>query len=300
MTDATPPLPATERSNPDASRIDAMSTLDMLTLINREDQRVALAVQRELPNIALAVDAVYARLSTGGRLFYTGAGTSGRLGVLDASEMPPTFSVPHGVVIGIIAGGERAVRYPIEGAEDDVAAGANDLQAHGFAATDALVGIAASGRTPYVIGALRYARGLGAVTISLACSMPAAVHDAAEINIAPLPGPEVISGSTRMKSGTAQKLVLNMLSTGVMVRLGKTYGNLMVDLMSTNKKLEDRARRIVAEAAGATPGQAAELLAQAGGEVKTAILMHRLNIGAAEARERLARAGGVMRAALGE
>lgn len=294
----TEPLPATETINKRSANLDTLSTVDMLQLINAEDQLVATAVHTQIAAIAQAVDGISARMGAGGRLFYIGAGTSGRLGVLDASEMPPTFSVPHGSVIGIIAGGERALRFPIEGAEDDAAAGAADLQAHDFGNRDAVVGIAASGRTPYVIGALTHARALGGLTISLACSYPAPVHAAADINIAPLPGPEVIGGSTRMKSGSAQKLVLNMISTGVMVRLGKTYGNLMVDLMATNVKLADRARRIVAEATQASSAEAAALLQEADGEVKTAIVMRLCNISSAAARQRLTGAGGIVRAAL--
>jgi len=288
----------TETINDSTTQIDTLNTEQVLTLINSEDQRVALAVQKEIPNIAKAVDAISEKMRNGGRLFYVGAGTSGRLGVLDASEMPPTFGVSPDVIIGIIAGGDHALRNPIEGAEDDPERGKLDLMSRNFTGADCVIGIAASGRTQYVIGALNYANALGAITISLCCNSPAPVHDAAKINIAPLVGAEVIAGSTRMKSGTAQKLVLNMISTGCMIKQVKTYGNLMVDLKASNVKLRDRAKRIVAQAAGVDLALAESLLQQANGEVKTAIVAHKLNIGADAARARLIQYDGSVRRAI--
>ncbi len=265
----------------------------MLTLINAEDATVAAAVQAELPRIALAVDAIAARFGDGGRLFYIGAGTSGRLGVLDASECPPTFSVAAGLVQGLIAGGDMALRLSSEHSEDSPEEGARDLAAAGFGERDALVGIAASGRTPYVLGAVEFAQTLGALTVGLSCVPGSALAQAAEIAITPATGPEVLTGSTRMKAGTATKLVLNMLSTGVMVRTGATYGNLMVNVRPTNAKLVDRAQRIIAEVVGCDAEEAARLLKDAGG-VKVAIVMGRLGVSREAAEARLARAQGVL------
>ncbi len=287
----------TETSNPASAQIDSLTTSEMLSVINTADQEVALAVQREIPNIAKAVDAVVARMEAGGRLFYLGAGTSGRLGVLDASECPPTFNTPPGLVVGLIAGGDRALRHPIERAEDDPLQGQADLAGHDFSALDSVVGIAASGRTPYVLGALAYARSLGALTIGLSCTTDSEVAAAAEIAITPTPGPEVVTGSTRMRAGTATKLVLNMLSTGVMIRLGYVYGNLMVNVQPTNEKLVDRARRIIASIANVSYEQATDLLTS-GGSVRTAIVMHKLGLNRAEAEARLAAFKGRLRAAL--
>lgn len=287
----------TEAANPASARIDAMPTLDLLRTINAADAEVAPAVEREIEAIARAVDAVAARLSAGGRLFYIGAGTSGRLGVLDASECPPTFHTPPELVQGVIAGGDRALRFSVEGAEDDAEQGRRDLEARAFGPTDALVGIAASGRTPYVLGALRYAREVGALTIGLSCTANSPVAAASEIAITPLVGPEILTGSTRMRAGTATKLVLNMLSTGVMIRLGYVYGNLMVNVQPSNKKLVERARRIVAQLAGVSYGQAAQLL-EAGGSVRAAIVMHKRKVTRAEAETILARAKGSLRGAL--
>ncbi|MBI5650762.1 MAG: N-acetylmuramic acid 6-phosphate etherase [Chloroflexi bacterium] len=289
----------TEAHNPATAEIDTLSTLEMLRRINAEDQRVAHAVAVELPHIAQAVDAIAERMRAGGRLIYIGAGTSGRLGVLDASEMPPTFSTRPDQVIAIIAGGNAAITRSIEGAEDDAEQGKLDLANLNVSARDSVVGLAASGRTPYVIGALIEAHARGALTISVACNRPAPIQDVAQINIAPLVGPEVIAGSTRMKSGTAQKLVLNKLSTGVMIRLGKTFGNLMVDVQATNVKLRDRARRIVATAARIAEDEAEQLLARADGEVKTAIVIALARVSADDARRRLRAAGGSVRGALG-
>ena len=270
----------------------------MLRVINEEDRKVAPAVAREIPRIARAVEAVAAAMERGGRLFYIGAGTSGRLGVLDAAECPPTFNVPPELVQGIIAGGERALARATEASEDDPATGARDLRERGFTLNDVLVGLAASGRTPYVLGAIAHARGLGALTIGISCTPHSELSRAVDIPIEPLPGPEIIAGSTRMKAGTATKLILNMLSTAAMIRLGHVFGNLMVNVQPKNQKLIDRARRIIAEAAGVEPTRAAELLEEAGGSVKRAILMARLGIGFEEAEARLKACGGRVSEAL--
>ena len=290
----------TEQPNPASASIDALPTEEALRIINTEDQKVALAVAKEIPAIARAVDVAVAALECGGRLFYIGAGTSGRLGVLDASEIPPTYSAPPEMVQGIIAGGERALTRASETSEDDPSAGARDLVARGFTARDVLVGIAASGRTPYVLGAVSEARRLGAVTIGICCTPDAELSRAVDIPIAPLVGPEILAGSTRMKAGTAQKLVLNMLSTETFIRLGYVYGNLMVNVQPTNHKLVDRARRIIAEAAGVTPERAAELLAASGNRVRTAIVMGKAGLSREEADRRLAAAGGRVARALAE
>jgi N-acetylmuramic acid 6-phosphate etherase len=287
----------TEATNPASAAIDALPTEAMLRVINRADQEVAAAVERELANITAAVDAIAARLEGGGRLFYLGAGTSGRLGVLDASECPPTFNTPPELVQALIAGGDRALRHSIERAEDDPEQGKRDLAAREFGERDALLGIAASGRTPYVLGGLEYARQLGALTIGLSCTPNSQVAEAAEIAITPVPGPEIITGSTRMRAGTATKLVLNMISTGVMIRLGYVYGNLMVNVQPTNSKLTDRARRIIASIAGVSYEQASLLLAEAG-SVRTAVLMHQCKLTKAQAEARLAAAKGRLRVAL--
>ncbi|HEX4036888.1 MAG TPA: N-acetylmuramic acid 6-phosphate etherase [Acidobacteriaceae bacterium] len=287
----------TEARNPASERIDELPTLAMLEVIHSADQHAVAAVGRELPRIAAAVDAIAPRLSGGGRLFYTGAGTSGRLGVLDASECPPTFNTPPELVQGLIAGGDRALRRSIERAEDDPGQGARDLVDHNFAANDVLVGIAASGRTPYVLGAIEHARALGALTIGLTCVPGSPIEGAAELAITPDTGPEVVTGSTRMKAGTATKLVLNMLSTGVLIRLGYVYGNLMVNLQPTNTKLRDRAARIVAAITALDQPTAADLLAQAG-SVRTAVVMHQLRLSRNDAEKRLAAAHGRLREAL--
>jgi len=289
----------TEAQNPASAAIDSLPTLDILRVINVADQQVALAVERELPQIARAVDEIVVRLESGGRLFYTGAGTSGRLGVLDASECPPTFNTPPDLVQGLIAGGDHALRHSIERAEDDPEQGKQDLIAKNFSAKDALVGIAASGRTPYVLGGLAYARQLGALTIGLSCTTYSEVAQGAEIAITPRPGPEVITGSTRLRAGTATKLVLNMLSTGVMIRLGYVYGNLMVNVQPTNEKLVDRARRIIASIADVSYDEASALL-EAAGSVRVAIVMHKLSVSRAEAETKLAAAKGRLRVALEE
>ena len=290
----------TEQTNPASASIDTLPTEQALRIINAEDQRVAAAVEREIPAIARAVDAIVAALEGGGRLFYLGAGTSGRLGVLDASEIPPTFSAPSDMVQGIMAGGEAALSRATETTEDDPAIGARDLAARGFTAQDVLVGIAASGRTPYVLGAVALARRLGAVTVGICCTPDAELSRAVDFAIATLVGPEIVAGSTRMKGGTAQKLVLNMLSTATFIRLGYVYGNLMVNVQPKNEKLVDRARRIVARAAGVSPERAVELLAESGMSVRTAIVMGKAGIAREEAERRLAASGGRVRQALGE
>jgi N-acetylmuramic acid 6-phosphate etherase len=282
----------TEQQNPASAAIDTLPTEEMLRIVNAEDHRVADAVGREIPAIARAVDAIVEAFQRGGRLFYIGAGTSGRLGVLDAAECPPTFSVPPEMVQGIIAGGPAALSRATETTEDDPAIGARDLMERGFRARDVLVGIAASGRTPYVLGAVAGARHLGAVTVGISCTPDSKLARAAAIAITPLVGPEVIAGSTRMKAGTAQKLVLNMLTTGAFIRLGYVYGNLMVNVQPKNAKLADRARRIVAQAAGVTYERAGELLGAAGNSVRTAIVMGKTGAAREEAERKLAEAGG--------
>jgi N-acetylmuramic acid 6-phosphate etherase len=289
----------TEGQNPASSRIDSLSTLEMLKVINEADREVAYAVEREIPAIAKAIDAIVMRIEGGGRLFYAGAGTSGRLGVLDASECPPTFNTPPELVQGVIAGGDRALRWAVERAEDSPEQGETDLIERGLMSKDALVGIAASGRTPYVLGAIGYAKQIGALTIGLSCVTDSSVGRLSDIAITPVVGPEVITGSTRMRAGTATKLVLNMLSTGSLIRLGYIYGNLMVNVQPTNVKLEDRAKRIIAQAAVTSYDEAGELLRQ-GGSVQAAIVMKRLGVDRAEAERRLAEAKGKLRTALGE
>jgi N-acetylmuramic acid 6-phosphate etherase len=290
----------TEQTNPASAGIDSLPTCQALRIINAEDQKVALAVEKEIPAIARAVDAAVAALERGGRMFYIGAGTSGRLGVLDASEVPPTYSASPEMVQGIMAGGERALTRASETSEDDPSAGVRDLLAHGFTAQDVLVGIAASGRTPYVLGAVAEARRMGAVTIGICCVPDAELSKAVQIPIAPLVGPEVVAGSTRMKAGTAQKLVLNMLSTETFIRLGYVYGNLMVNVQPTNHKLRERARRIIAQAVGVSHERAGELLEAAGNRVRTAIVMGRAGLSREDAERRLTAAGGRVARAIAE
>jgi len=288
---------ATEARNPLTEHIDELPTVELLRLINDEDAKVAAAVAAVLPETSKAIDAIAGRFAEGGRLFYIGAGTSGRLGVLDASECPPTFSVPPTLFQGIIAGGDSALRKSSEGSEDSPEQGASDLAARGFAATDTLVGIAASGRTPYVLGALAHARNVGALTIALTCVPDSPMAAAADISIAPLTGPEVLTGSTRLKAGTATKLVLNMLSTGVMIRTGAVYGNLMVNVQTTNAKLIDRAQRILMTTTGLDRPSAATLLEQAG-SVKTAIVMQKLSLGRPDAEAAISAHRGSLAATL--
>ena len=293
----TDPL-TTEARNPASCAIDELSALQIVRLMNDQDAGVAAAVGQQAEPIARAVEAIAERIRRGGRLIYMGAGTSGRLGVLDASECPPTFNTPPEMVIGLIAGGDRALRSAIEGAEDVAENGKRDLQKIDLQPHDALVGIATSGRTPYVIGALQYASQIGALTIGFSCNEGCNLSPHVQIMIAPVVGPEVISGSTRLKAGTATKMVLNMLSTCAMVRLGKTYGNLMVDLRATNQKLTARSRRIVAEMTDLSLDQATSLLEQCDGEVKTAIVAHQCSVSPDQARRRLDQANGHLRRAL--
>lgn len=288
----------TERRNARSADLDTLPVTDLLLLVNDEDARVAPAVREAVPQIARAVEAVAAAFRAGGRLVYAGAGTSGRLGVLDSVECPPTFGTDPGQVVGLIAGGERAFVRAVEGAEDSGDLGAQDLAGIGFGPRDVLVGIAASGRTPYVIGALDHARAVGAVTVSIACNPGAAVSAHADVAIEVDAGPEVLTGSTRLKAGTAQKLVLNMISTAAMVQTGKVFGNLMVDVRPTNAKLLDRARRIVVEATGCDDATAEAALADADGHAKTAVVSVLAGCDAAQARDRLERAGGFVRDAL--
>lgn len=288
----------TERRNPASAHIDSCTTLEMVTIMQQEDSKIASAIEKILPEIARAIDATSQRLENGGRLFYLGAGTSGRLGILDASECPPTYGTDPELVQGLIAGGIPAIFRAQEGAEDNPGLAVHDLKEHGFSAKDVLVGIAASGRTPYVIGGLKYARELGALTIALACSEHAEIAALADIALTPVTGPEVVTGSTRMKAGTAQKLVLNMLSTGTMIKLGKVYGNLMVDVKASNKKLEERAIRIVMEGSGCERTEAEKALKGADGHAKLAILMVVAGVSAGEGKALLERTSGHLAAAI--
>ncbi len=288
----------TEQANPSTAEIDRLPVDRILGLIHEEDLRVAAAITPSIPSIALAVEGIERAIRGGGRLFYIGAGTSGRLGVLDAAECPPTFNVPPDLVQGVIAGGEQALISASEGAEDDAAAGPRDLAGRAFDRRDALVGISASGRTPYVLGAVAWARGMGAFTAGVSCAPDSELSRSAEVAITLVTGPEVIAGSTRMKAGTATKMALNMISTAVMVRLGYVYGNLMVNVRPTSEKLRARACRIVSSAGRVSRRQAAELLRQTGGDVRTAIVMARLEVGPQEARARLEAAGGRVAEAL--
>ncbi len=286
----------TERRNPRTVNIDLAAPEVIVDLMNAEDRLVADAVASQREMIARTISAVETAFRGGHRLFYIGAGTSGRLGVLDASECPPTFGTEPGMVIGVIAGGDRALRTPVEGAEDDANGGIAALREHALGAGDVVVGIAASGTTPYVRGALAYARSVGAITALIACSEPpAAMRDVCDMLMLPIVGPELLTGSTRLKAGTATKMVCNMITTGAMIRIGKSYGNLMVDLRATNEKLTDRAERIMMEVAGIARNEAREWLARADGAVKLAIVMHALRVDVATARARLAEAGGVIR-----
>jgi N-acetylmuramic acid 6-phosphate etherase len=288
----------TEQTNSASVAIDTLSSLEIVQLMNAEDRKIADAVAAVAENIAIAVDKIAEQMRLGGRLFYIGAGTSGRLGVLDASECPPTFNTDPSQVVGIIAGGDRALRTAIEGAEDDLNGAERDLATHQFSYKDVLVGIASSGRTPYVIGGLRYAQRLGAFTVGFTCNPTSDLETCSDLVIAPVVGPEVISGSTRLKSGTATKMVLNMLTTGAMVLLGKTYGNWMVDLRATNIKLKARSIRIVSALAELSEPEAIAALERCDGEVKVAIVAARRNLSATHSRELLRTAGGKLRVAL--
>jgi N-acetylmuramic acid 6-phosphate etherase len=289
----------TEARNPASARLDELTSVEIVDLMTNEDGTIAAAVASQRQPIAQAIDTVADRLGKGGRLIYVGAGTSGRLGVLDASECPPTFQSPPEQVLGLIAGGERAMFRAVEGAEDSPEQGEADLKAIRLTANDVVCGIATSGRTPYVIGAVRYARQIGACTFGLACTPDAELSAEVDLPLVPVVGPEILTGSTRLKAGTATKLVLNMLTTGAMVRLGKTFGNLMVDLKASNQKLKARANRIVRTAAGATFDEADQLLKACDGEVKTAIVAYLGGVSPVEARDRLAAASGRVKVAVG-
>ena len=288
----------TEGRNPASETIDRLSPLQIVRLINAEDAQVAEAVGREAENIARAIEVVARRLRDSGRLVYLGAGTSGRLGVLDAAECPPTFNTRPEQVVGIIAGGTPAMTRAVEGAEDHPESAVDDLKAIGLSGRDVLVGIATSGRTPYVLGGLQYAGGQRAYTIGLSCNRDALLAGHCQLAIIPVVGPEVISGSTRLKAGTATKMVLNMITTGAMVRLGKTYGNLMVDLRATSSKLVERSRHIVTALTGLSQSEASERLTLCDGELKTAIVSALRCVSAEEARRLLKRAEGHLRRAL--
>ena len=288
----------TERRNANSTNIDTLSTEEMLAVINREDQLVAHAITPYLPQIAQLVDAVAAAFQKGGRLIYSGAGTSGRLGILDASECPPTFGTRPEQVVGLIAGGHKAILSAVENSEDNVAQGAEDLKALNFTANDVLVGIAASGRTPYVIGAMNYAKSVGALVATITCNPNGEMAQLADIAITPVVGPEVVTGSTRLKAGTAQKLVLNMITTGAMIRSGKVYSNLMVDVEATNAKLIERQVSIVMEATECDREAAVNALNACHRHCKTAIVMVLANLNADEATTLLADNNGYIRKAL--
>ncbi len=291
-------LPVTEQENPRTAKIDEASTLDALRLINDEDKLVAEEVERALPQIAEAVDRVVERMKTGGRLFYIGTGTSGRLGVLDASEIPPTYGVSYDLVQGIIAGGWDALYKASEASEDDREAGIRALKARGVTAKDAVVGIAASGRTPFTIGAVEHAREMGCFTACIVCTPESEIEKAAEVAIVPVVGPEAITGSTRMKAGTAQKLVLNMISTAAMIRLGYVRGNRMTNVKPSNEKLKDRSLRILMAEAGLDETAAGELLETAGGDLRVALVMHKGSVDRETAESALQRSDHVVERSL--
>lgn len=288
----------TETRNEKTTNLDRMTALEIVTVMNEEDARVPRAINEVLPQIAQTAELAVRAFKAGGRLIYMGAGTSGRLGVLDAAECPPTFGTPPEMVVGLIAGGEKALTHAVEGAEDSLTMGVEDLKALKLTRDDVVVGIAASGRTPYVIAALEYAHGLGCHTAAIACNRGSAVGEAAEIAIEPVVGSEVLTGSTRLKAGTAQKLILNMISTAAMVGVGKVYENMMVDVMQTNVKLHTRAQNIVMEATGIERDEAKKMLEQAQGSVKLAIVMTLFHCGADEAAEKLMVSEGHIRGAL--
>ena len=290
----------TEKRNAESKNLDRMTAEEIVRLMNREDGKVSRAVGRESGAIARAVDAIVEAIRKGGRLIYVGAGSSGRMGVLDAAECPPTFGISPKLVVALIAGGRRAITRAVEGAEDSERNGERDLRAKKLTWKDVVVGIAASGTTPYVVGALKYARARGAMTVAVTSNLRMPVGRVAKIVIAPEVGPEVLTGSTRLKAGTSQKMVLNMLSTGVMARLGHVYENLMIDMMLTNEKLAERAVRILREASGASVSAAEQALRAGGHDLRVALLMLKLRIGGAEAKKRLRAAKGDLRKALGE
>ena len=295
-----PKSAATEKRNPRSRGLDLKSTAQVLRILNHEDAQVARAVRRALPQIARAVKRIVDALAHGGRLIYVGAGTSGRLGALDAAECPPTFGIKRGIVVGVIAGGRRALTEAVEGAEDSYAAGARDLAARKLSARDVVVGLAASGGTPYVLGALQFAQRRRATTVCVTCNAGSPLARLADIPIVIATGPEALAGSTRLKAGTAQKLVLNMLSTAAMVRLGHVYDNWMIDVAQTNRKLRRRAAGILEAAAGATPAQARQALAAASDDLRLALVMLKTDANATDARRRLKSASGNLRRALGE
>lgn len=288
----------TEMRNAASERLDQMSALEIVTLMNQEDQKVARAVEQALPMVAQATELIAAAMEKGGRLFYVGAGTSGRLGVLDAAECPPTFGTDPSQVRGIIAGGASAMTEAIEGAEDSLALGHEDIRQAGVRQGDVVVGIAASGRTPYVIGALEEAKARQARTISLSCNPDPDISQGVDVSINIVVGPEVVTGSTRLKAGSATKMVLNMLTTASMVHLGKVYGNLMVNVQATNQKLRERAKHIVMQATGIGYPEAEQLIADAAGDVRVAIVMQKTGLPAEQAAQRLHRAGGKVRNAV--
>ncbi|MCT8249368.1 N-acetylmuramic acid 6-phosphate etherase [Proteus vulgaris] len=288
----------TESRNHNSENIDTLSTLDMLKVINNEDKKVPLAVEEVLPEIAQLIDKVAIAFSQGGRLIYCGAGTSGRLGILDASECPPTYGTPHEMVIGLIAGGHKAILQAVENAEDNQELGEQDLRQLKFNQKDVLVGIAASGRTPYVIGALNYAKSLGATTGAISCNPESPIAQIADIAITPIVGAEVITGSSRLKAGTAQKLILNMITTGAMIKIGKVFGNLMVDVEATNAKLVERQVRIVMQATECERAIAEQALSQCQRHCKTAILMILAGVDARQATQMLNQNKGFIRKAL--
>lgn len=280
-------IPITETDNPNTSEIDSVSTLEAVRLINNEDKTVADAVAKVLPDVALAIDKIVERLENGGRLFYIGTGTSGRLGVLDASEIPPTYGVSYDLVQGVIAGGYDALYKATESSEDNPLQGAEDLKARGLTAEDAVVGIAASGRTPYTIGAIRFARDLGCFTACVVCNPDSAITRETEVAIVPVVGPEAITGSTRMKAGTAQKMILNMISTVAMIRLGYVRGNRMTNMRASNEKLQDRAMRILMDEAALDESAAMKALDEAGGDLRVALVMNKAGVNSEDARAAL-------------
>ncbi|MGL5652762.1 MAG: N-acetylmuramic acid 6-phosphate etherase [Paraclostridium sp.] len=288
----------TESRNQNTLNIDKVSTLEMVKMINEEDKKVANAIEKELPQIAKAIDGIVERMQKGGRLIYIGAGTSGRLGILDASECPPTYGVSEELVQGLIAGGQEAIFRAKEGAEDSKELAVLDLKDKDLNENDIVVGIAASGRTPYVIGGLEYANKVGALTVSVTCNADSLVAKEAKIAISPVVGPEVVTGSTRLKSGTAQKLVLNMLSTGSMIKMGKVYGNLMVDVKATNEKLVERSKKIVCEATGVSFKEAETILTETDFDVKLSIFMILSNLEKEEAKVILVKNNGYIAKAL--
>ncbi|MGL4252661.1 MAG: N-acetylmuramic acid 6-phosphate etherase [Fusobacteriaceae bacterium] len=287
----------TETRNENSMNIDTLSTMEMAKIMNDEDKKVAQAIEKELPTIVQAIDTIAKAFLDGGRLIYIGAGTSGRLGILDASECPPTYGTDPNMVVGLIAGGEYAIRNAVEGAEDSRELGIEDLKSLRFSSKDVLVGIAASGRTPYVLGAMDYAKSLGATVVGLSCNPESPIAENAHIAISPVPGPEVVTGSTRLKAGTTQKLVLNMLTTLSMIKIGKVYGNLMVDVQATNEKLVERQKKIVMEATGVSKEEATSALEKCSNNCKSAIFMILSGLSAEEAMKKLGEHRGFIREA---